>query len=146
MFVYTTSTPGQSPKTVTTSGRYGFNAYGIQVRWRSTDFAAETIVSSPSSTIITSSLSSGHVSPSRLIPEGGATPHRSLTTGESVGIGIGITIGGLLIIALALYYLFFRRWWKGKLSPAIGPRELSAHREPPELWTQTPELDSGQNE
>ena len=146
VFVYTTSTPGLSPETVTETGRYGFNAYGIQVRWQSTDLAAATATRTRSDTIIApSSLSSGHASPDGRVGQKDETQRGGLATGAGIGIGVGVTIGGVLVVAAVLYYSWFRKRLGWRFHPAVSsPRELPAQHEPPELWAPPPEIDSRQ--
>lgn len=143
VFVYTTSTPGLSPVTITDSGRYGFNAYGLQIRWGSTDFVSEPTISSSATKIIASSVSSRDQpsSTTTLMPI--TAPQSGLQQSTRIGIGVGVAIGASLIIA-AVFYLWLRRRRK-RLEPRLtGSQELSAESRPAKLWTQVSELDSRQ--
>ncbi|RYP12138.1 hypothetical protein DL767_011474 [Monosporascus sp. MG133] len=161
-YVYTASTPGIGLVTATETGPYAFNAYGIEIRWKSADLVSDPTTAS-SVAVITSTPSS---SESRQPTPGtngtnqadaDATDPSSgnLATSEIIGIGVGVGIGGLLLVSALVYW--FLRHRRRKLPPVTSglpetlshgelakvwtePHELPAHRGPAMLWTAPHEL------
>jgi hypothetical protein len=87
-----TSKPG------TMSSPGSFNAYGVEVRWQSTDFTnppATGAVTTTQATPAETQSSTGDSS--------------NLSTGAKVGIGLGVTAGVVLATALSLGILWSRR-------------------------------------
>ncbi|CAG7923479.1 unnamed protein product [Penicillium olsonii] len=129
-----TATPGHGSKTTiyatATARKDGWNAYGIELRWKATDLTSISSIYVPS---ITSSATPQTTTQQQ--PEESST----LSTGAKAGIGIGAAIGGILVI-LAIGFLIIRRR-KSKVkdtSEAIdnGQHELHGPRD------QKHELDS----
>ncbi|RYP55645.1 hypothetical protein DL769_010092 [Monosporascus sp. CRB-8-3] len=145
-FVYTASTPGIGLVTATETGRYGFNAYGIEIRWKSDDPVSDTTTASSLAVTTSSpgSPESGQPTPGTSgIHQAGADAtdpsSGNLATSEIIGIGVGVGIGSLLVVSV-LVYLFLRRR-RRKLPPAtIGFPETAPHFEPAKLWTEPQEL------
>ncbi|RYP51744.1 hypothetical protein DL768_002967 [Monosporascus sp. mg162] len=161
-FVYTATTPGIGLVTATETGRYAFNAYGIEIRWKSADLVSDlTTASSPA--VITSSpgsSESGQPTPETDVTHqagADATDPSSgnLATSEIIGIGVGVGIGGLLLASILVYWFLLHR--RRKLPPATSglpelpphrglaklwaePYKLAAHRDPAKLWTEPHEL------
>ncbi|KAF2117906.1 hypothetical protein BDV96DRAFT_571110 [Lophiotrema nucula] len=80
-------------------GTRGFNAYGVVVRFQSTDFqttATSTFATTLSLTPVTGTPSSSQPTSSSLT----ISPSRStgLSTGAKVGIGVGVSVGTLIIL------------------------------------------------
>ncbi|GFF51417.1 hypothetical protein IFM58399_09060 [Aspergillus lentulus] len=75
-----------------------FNAYGVEVRWQSTDFT-----SPPATRAVTTT----QATPAETQSSTGDSS--SLSTGAKVGIGLGVTAGVVLATALALGLLWSRR-------------------------------------
>ncbi|RYP62484.1 hypothetical protein DL770_009576 [Monosporascus sp. CRB-9-2] len=151
-YVYTVSTPGIGFVTATETGRYAFNAYGIEIRWKSADLESDPTTTS-SIAVITSS--PGSSESGQRTPGTGADAtdpsSRNLATSEIIGIGVGVGIGGLLLVSVLVYW--FLRHRRRMLPPATSglpetpphrelaklctePQELPAHRDPAELWAE----------
>ncbi|KAJ0420519.1 glycoside hydrolase superfamily [Aspergillus carlsbadensis] len=85
--------------TITTESRYGLNAYGVSIRWQSSDFATSTSISTDTTPPSASSTSGS--SPSET-PEGSQSQSLGLSTGAKAGIGVGSAVAGLLLILIGL--------------------------------------------
>jgi len=100
---------------MTATGPKAINAYGVSIRWQSTDFVSTPTSSTTFTTSATglpttsatglsaASTTTGRVSPT---PDAGS----GLSTGAKAGIGVGSAIGGLLLIIVGiLLFRFFKR-------------------------------------
>lgn len=88
--------PGASSTTVLTTTMaptHLVNAYGVSIRWQSTD----TITPTAKTIIVTATSASTSGSAS------------GLTSGAKAGIGVGVALGAVLITALATWFFFLRR-------------------------------------
>jgi hypothetical protein len=115
----------------------GVNAYGISIRWQSTDFSAPTTYS-PSNI---SPLSS---SPTSFYPSITPTPNtisHSLTPGAAAGISISATLIFVVVVAILTFFILRHRR-RSKLEPMSslqtepykdGPQELENFRPQHEL-------------
>ncbi|KAJ5606026.1 hypothetical protein N7510_008807 [Penicillium lagena] len=135
---------GSTSSALGTMGGNGiFNAYGIEIRWQSTDTgsvpASATVTTTPTSTD----------TPYSVTNEG-------LSTGAKAGIGVGVAVGVILVIALTFGFFLFRRRQRQTQtldsSPDVGglavraanqaPVELSAARDNKSFVYVKPELAS----
>ncbi|GFF22136.1 hypothetical protein IFM51744_00527 [Aspergillus udagawae] len=76
-----------------------FNAYGVEVRWQSTDFTT------PLATVAMTTTT--QATPTQTQSSTGSSS--SLSTGAKAGIGVGVAAGVVLAVALALGLLWSRR-------------------------------------
>ncbi|CRG84377.1 hypothetical protein PISL3812_01669 [Talaromyces islandicus] len=103
---------GEPISSVSTTADDGveFNAYGISIRYQSTDFvsASATISSSssPQSSLVPATFAPSNTTTSST-PE--ANHSSGLSSGAGVGIGVGVTIGIFALIGSGLFYYFRRR-------------------------------------
>lgn len=106
-FIYTTSTIGGDVESFSTWGwRQTIHAFGVEIRWKSEDFASTTTATETSSTDASTTLTQSSSLPtadSEESDEGGG-----LSDSAKIGIGVGVGIGALIII-LAAMFLFMRR-------------------------------------
>ncbi|KAJ5815149.1 hypothetical protein N7474_006926 [Penicillium riverlandense] len=117
---------GSTSSALGTMGSNGIlNAYGVEIRWQSTDTgsvpASATATTTPTSTDI----------PYSVTDEG-------LSTGAKAGIGVGVAVGVVLVIALTLGFLLFRRRQRqtqrhDSSSDVDGPDARAANKAPVEL-------------
>ncbi|KAL2823445.1 hypothetical protein BDW59DRAFT_163226 [Aspergillus cavernicola] len=73
----------------------GWNAYGLEIRWRASDLSSAPATASASAT------------ETETTPQGTSEESSGLSTGAKAGIGIGVGVGGLLAI-LAVGFLILR--------------------------------------
>jgi hypothetical protein len=99
-----------STTTIYPTSSVGVNAYGVSVRWQSTDFLTSTTISSYSTP--TSILISTHTTTIISNPQ-------PLSSGAQAGIGIGVAIFVLLIIASLGFFVFWRRRSRAHLAQAV---------------------------
>ncbi|KAI9926515.1 hypothetical protein MW887_004283 [Aspergillus wentii] len=100
---YTSSTTGSM------SSNGHVNAYGVSIRWQSTDFStppATAAISTIAFVDATSTSESSSLSPTNSDPP---SSRSGLSSGAKVGIGVGVAVGAILVIALVLALLFIRR-------------------------------------
>ncbi|KAH8901520.1 hypothetical protein GQ53DRAFT_757144 [Thozetella sp. PMI_491] len=122
-FQYTTSIVGQG--VVTTShaggGQQAINAFGVQIRWQSTDFVSTT------STASTSASTGSSNSPAQTQTSGAqsdapssapAAASDGLPTGAKAGIGVGVALVVLLLLAGVALLWRRRRSQKAAALPA----------------------------
>ncbi|KAF5864571.1 hypothetical protein ETB97_007404 [Aspergillus alliaceus] len=76
------------------------NAYGVPIRWQSTDFTTPTPTETSKTSSVRSSLPSSEVS------EGDSS---GLSPGAKAGIGVGVAVGAILLITLVAGLICFRR-------------------------------------
>ena len=117
-----------------TAGKDGWNGYGVEMRWRSTDLSSAPATSTPSQTTTPTAIS------------GSSKVVTGLSSGAKAGVGVGAAFGGLLAI-FAIAFLILRRRKRsqtdaddrhesdgghGFMMPSLGnqPKELAA----PELF------------
>ncbi|OJJ82717.1 uncharacterized protein ASPGLDRAFT_36838 [Aspergillus glaucus CBS 516.65] len=78
------------------------NAFGIEIRWQSTDFssvpATASATATPDSPTPTSSQDSA-----------GSDSSSGLSSGATAGIGVGVAAGVVVVAILALFFFWFRR-------------------------------------
>ncbi|GIJ85601.1 hypothetical protein Asppvi_004460 [Aspergillus pseudoviridinutans] len=107
-YTYTSfNTDGQEtsmPGTMVSPG--SFNAYGVEVRWQSTDFTTPPATVAVTTTHAPAGTTS-QTAPAETQSSRGSSS--SLSTGAKVGIGVGVTAGVVLAAALALGLLWSRR-------------------------------------
>ncbi|CAG8947452.1 unnamed protein product [Penicillium salamii] len=117
-----TPTPGitTSASATATAKKDGWNAYGIELRWKVTDLVSITSMSVPAASSATPSATSSTTA----LPTAQQQPEDSsgLSTGAKAGIGIGAVAGGILVI-LAVGYLTMR----GRRSPSQDVSEPIAN-------------------
>jgi hypothetical protein len=82
------------------------NAYGIEIRWQSTDFSTSQATATVAATQAASNKTQASTGNSS-----------SLKTGAKVGIGVGVTAGVVLAIALALGLFWLRRRKRQQIEP-----------------------------
>ncbi|KGO38428.1 hypothetical protein PEX1_088270 [Penicillium expansum] len=102
------------------AGKDGWNAYGIELRWRTTD-----LISAPA-TSREPTATHAVIPTTTQQPLGEST---SLSTGAKAGIGIGAAIGGILAILGVVLLLIGRRKHQGKNADELredGQHELDA--------------------
>ncbi|KAL1979603.1 hypothetical protein VTN96DRAFT_5443 [Rasamsonia emersonii] len=117
-FTYT-STTDSGWVTLTTTVQAGLNAYGIYIRWQSTDFLPrETLSPSSTASVLTSSSASAPVTTTAVstavstfeaIPE---TAPSGLSSGAKAGIGVGSAVAFLLLVLIGL--LIYRMFGPGR--------------------------------
>jgi len=88
--------------TVTPNDNWIANAFGIQVRYQSTDFVSPITASSSSSGHQTLSSSPDGTSPAQSTSISTASPSGGLSTGAAAGIGVGATLGFLMLVGLVI--------------------------------------------
>ena len=97
----TTITSGATFISTSVYAGYGaVNAYGISIRWQSTDFPATiTQPTTALTSVITSTVT---------VPAGGASSH-GLTSGAAAGIGVGAVLIFIAVIAFVAVFILRRR-------------------------------------
>ncbi|CAK7265641.1 hypothetical protein SEPCBS57363_001686 [Sporothrix epigloea] len=121
VLVYTTSILGEGNAVFTsTEDNQGINAFGIQIRYQSTDFVSSSSTAAPSSTATSSTASvtgqsTGSGSSSSASPTGtgnssgdSSSSSSGLSTGAKAGIGIGVALGVLALLG-CIVFLFVRK-------------------------------------
>jgi hypothetical protein len=98
--------PSATSVSVSSMGEDGVFAYPVSIRWRSTDFSNPTTSSSRQTSSDTQATSTDAAQP--------ATGSGGLTTGAKIGIGLGVSLGVLAVIVLALGFFWFRRRKQGE--------------------------------
>ncbi|KAK1772861.1 hypothetical protein QBC33DRAFT_32006 [Phialemonium atrogriseum] len=146
--IYTSSAPGHYV-TATKSGA-GVNAYGLEIRWQSTDFASSSPSSSPSSKSSPTESTTGPSStggPTAPAQEsngsGGGGGGGGLSAGAKAGIGIGAAIGAILVLVGVAFFVRRARTRRGPVGAAVpddGKGYYAGHlppgpAAPTELWT-----------
>lgn len=144
LVTYTTSTDGEDWETSTTSGTQIVHAFGVEIRWKSGDFASRTAMESETSepaamatwtaaaTFSTETFSvktfSTAISPSPTTQSetSSASGEITLPTSEMAGVGVGFGIGmavGIIVtlIALAAIFFFTQRHKRPQLESAAPP-------------------------
>ncbi|KAJ5387398.1 hypothetical protein N7509_009939 [Penicillium cosmopolitanum] len=133
------------------------NAYGVYIRWQSTDFstpASNTATTTTGAT--TAATTSTSTTSSTSTDSSGSSGSSGLSTGAKAGVGVGVAAGAVILIALLALFLIRRRRSKnqpprpiemptGYSQPAQQRFvELSGQQRLVELPTgaETPELDS----
>jgi hypothetical protein len=102
---------GRSSTTIWT-GTYGINAFGIAVRWQSTDtFASETV----------SSVTPTETTPPPPTASPSNTAGAGLSTGAKAGIGVGCAAAVLLLLNLAWLLYRARKRKQKKKQKAASP-------------------------
>ncbi|KAF7133590.1 hypothetical protein CNMCM5793_004719 [Aspergillus hiratsukae] len=94
----------ETSKTGTMRSPGSFNAYGVEVRWQSTDFTTPPATGAVTTTGV---VTTTQAAPAETQSSTGSSS--SLSTGAKVGIGLGVTAGVVLATALGLGLLWFRR-------------------------------------
>ncbi|PYI09654.1 hypothetical protein BO78DRAFT_415582 [Aspergillus sclerotiicarbonarius CBS 121057] len=102
-FSLTTTDGSTTSATGSMTSPGSINAYGVEVRWQSTDFVAPTGTATASVTGTTESVPAGSSQTQT------ASSSSGLATGAKVGIGVGVAIAGVLVIALVAWGLLRRR-------------------------------------
>ncbi|CAK7223355.1 hypothetical protein SBRCBS47491_005180 [Sporothrix bragantina] len=123
-FVYTTSIIGKGNVVSTVTAAEGLNAFGLQIRYQSTDFASSTSSSSftsstPKATGQTTGSGSSGPSPTGGSSGGSSNTSSGLSSGAKAGIGIGVALGALAFIGVALF-LFIRKRRAAAAASAAG--------------------------
>ncbi|GKZ38026.1 hypothetical protein AbraIFM66950_009940 [Aspergillus brasiliensis] len=132
-FPYTwTDSDGSTSTTSSSLSSPGhINAYGISIRWQSTDFTtpAATSASTTSSadSPATASASSTTDSSSPTSTSSPSSSSSGLSTGAKAGIGVGVAAGAVLAIFLLLFFLR-RRKANGVFSNAQGLQPPGQYR------------------
>ncbi|KAI0436746.1 hypothetical protein F4803DRAFT_566598 [Xylaria telfairii] len=95
---------GETYQTATTiAGTGGFNAYAVQVRHQSADFASTTTLSTPAtSSIIVASLTPTTTPNTE---NDNNNNNNGLSPGAAAGIAIGALAGGLIVVAIIWYLI-----------------------------------------
>ncbi|CAK7273609.1 hypothetical protein SEPCBS119000_005748 [Sporothrix epigloea] len=143
VLAYTSSILGEGEVVFTTTDRgdQGINAFGIQIRYQSTDFvSSSTPTSTPAPTSATAGTASatgqttggsGSGSSSSASPTGGSSSdnggHSSsssggLSTGAKAGIGIGVALGVVAFLGIIIL-LFIRKRRTAAAAAASGSGE-----------------------
>lgn len=115
----------------------GFAAYGIQVRFQSTDSPVGLLnvpqqTSSSPVTRSTGAVDSTTVAtfpvPIQTQPPGGQieTKTEGVSTGAAIGIAIGSAIAGILAVSI-IGLFFFLRWRRKRRAPPVPPKETSLY-------------------
>lgn len=93
------------------------NAFGIEIRWQSTDF---------SSVPATASATATQVSPTSTSSQGsaGANSSSGPSSGAKAGIGVGVAAGVVAVTIIALFFWFRRR--KARQAASV-PIQQSPH-------------------
>ncbi|KAI0384430.1 hypothetical protein F5Y04DRAFT_229414 [Hypomontagnella monticulosa] len=117
-YVYTTQTPGRAAQRLTTTGTGGsINAFGVQIRWTTTD-AGKTATKTKTTT---KSPTDKPTAPTPKVTN--STSHNSrpnrLSTGAKAGIGVGAAIAFLLLLAGAFFV------WRRKRKGGKGDKEAT---------------------
>lgn len=101
-FVYTwTGDDGSTSSTDTAlSSDDHVNAYGVYIRWQSTDF------STPASNTATTTTAAA--TSSETAADGSSGSDSGLSTGAKAGVGVGVAVGVILAVT-ALAFIFMRR-------------------------------------
>ncbi|KAA8649914.1 uncharacterized protein ATNIH1004_002593 [Aspergillus tanneri] len=139
---WTSSTDG-GWTTGTSTAVKGLNAFGISIRWQSTDFA-----STPTATSTSRSSPGATISADQTMSTSHATTETSssLSTGSKAGIGVGVGVGALILIAIT-YVLFRQRRRQGAIVKNTNSKYLTMHKPARLLELQAREaaneLDSG---
>lgn len=138
VFVYTTSIIGAGEVVSTVSAEEGLNAFGVRIRYHSTDFPSSTSSlssSSPSSTSKVSNTGSGTTgsptgsgtSSSSSDTSGGSGNNGSstsssggLSTGAKAGIGIGAALGALAFLGVVVWLIIRNRRAAAASAAAMG--------------------------
>jgi hypothetical protein len=148
-FTYTwTENDTTSSSTTALSLSEHVNAYGVYIRWQSTDSstpATNTATTTSAATIGTTTGSTSAAAASSTSTESSGSS--GLSTGAKAGVGVGVAAGAILLIALLALFLIRRRRSKNQVPPPIEmPTE---HSQPaPQHFVElpanndTPELDS----
>ncbi|KAJ5100438.1 hypothetical protein N7456_006490 [Penicillium angulare] len=119
--------------TSSTTRADGINAPGISIRWKEGEVVPQTSTFASSTSIATAPTATEDPTP----PESNG----GLSTGAKIGIGVGVAVGGIVIIALLAFFCLYRRKNKSsELSGSENPRsemrpvvELSDNYRPAEL-------------
>lgn len=109
------------------------NAYGIYIRWQSSDFSTPP-ATTPASNTATTTTAAATSSPTSTNPSDSS----GLSSGARAGIGVGVAVGGVLVIvALVLFFIRRRRGQLGQYQQSYddgAPAEL-VHSPPSEMPT-----------
>ena len=128
-FVYITELSGEDPKTITTTRRSGdtdptFHAFGVEIRFQSTDVGGST--AEPTSTSSSSS-SSSFDGASSSIEDSEDSGSGGNGISDGVMIGIAVSVGVVLVaIILAAWYIWRRkRASKAQSMEYATPKQVS---------------------
>ncbi|KAE8386703.1 hypothetical protein BDV23DRAFT_138498 [Aspergillus alliaceus] len=143
-WAWTSSTDGGWTMGTSTALK-GLNAYGISIRWQSTDFASAATAtsiprSSPGATVSADQATS--TSPAT------ADPSSGLSTGSKAGIGVGVGVAALLFIAIVCVLFRYRRRHAAVSVNSANTQGATLRHNPSGLWElpageAARELDSG---
>lgn len=141
--IFTSSAPGHYV-TATKSGA-GVNAYGVEIRWQSTDFASSSPSSSqsPPTASTTGPSSTGGATAPAQESNGSGGGGGGLSTGAKAGIGIGAAIGAILVLVGVAFFVRRARTRRGPVGAAVPNDEKGYYAghmppgpaAPTELWT-----------
>ncbi|QKX58434.1 uncharacterized protein TRUGW13939_05556 [Talaromyces rugulosus] len=111
IFLITNSLAGPiSSVTETATSGYEINAYGISIRYQSSDFVSAPTKISSSSTSPSTAATTGTSPPTLIATSAPETNHPSgLSSGAGAGIGVGVTIAVFALVGSGLFYFFRRR-------------------------------------
>ncbi|CAK7562543.1 MAG: hypothetical protein SEPTF4163_000391 [Sporothrix epigloea] len=121
VLVYTTSILGEGNAVFTsTEDNQGINAFGIEIRYQSTDFASSSSTATSAASASATGQSTGSGSSSSASPSGtgnsssDSSGHSSssssgLSTGAKAGIGIGVALGVLALLGIFIFLVVRKR-------------------------------------
>ncbi|CAK7205758.1 hypothetical protein SEUCBS139899_008537 [Sporothrix eucalyptigena] len=114
VFVYTTSIIGKGEVVSTVTDAEGLNAFGVQIRYQSTDFVSSSSSSSSAQTGSNTGSGGSNASPTGSNSSGdnnGTSSGSSsgLSTGAKAGIGIGVALGVLAFVGVAIFLIIRNR-------------------------------------
>ncbi|KAI1113267.1 hypothetical protein F5Y14DRAFT_418301 [Nemania sp. NC0429] len=102
-----------SQSTTTIDGPGGFNAYAVQIRYQSTDFASTTALSTPTKSSTIAVPTTPTTTPKTENDNNTTNQDNGLSPGAAAGIAIG-AIAGVLIVVAIIWYLIRRNAWRQK--------------------------------
>ncbi|OJJ43563.1 hypothetical protein ASPZODRAFT_136018 [Penicilliopsis zonata CBS 506.65] len=119
-FNYTYSSSGSVVTATTSLDSSGLiNAYGVEIRWQSSDFASSTAVTTTATatTTATTAQSPSQASATSTSTSSSTSTSKSssgLSNGAKIGVGVGVAIGGVLVISLVVAWFLYRKRQKGR--------------------------------
>ncbi len=134
VFVYTTSVIGKGQVVSTETGQPGINAFGVRIRYASSDFASTASSTSSTAAPIenTKKPATGSTGTSAASTRTGAadnadgnntdsTTKHGLSAGAKAGIGIGVALGVLALVGAGVFFFYRRRRAAAAGGVAGGP-------------------------
>ena len=94
-----------------------WNAYGVEIRWQSTDSATPATAAAAATTPVATTTQSQSLSKSLDVSSG-------LQTGAKAGIGIGVSAGGILILLALGFFILRNKRRQGRQNQQSRTHEL----------------------